>query len=206
MYISNGNLRMKIPTFSLPAIKTCPNSTSLCKKYCYARKSERVWKNVLRSRYNNFKLSKQNAFIDMILKEETFTMKMIKNIGKRNIKHFRIHESGDFYSQKYLEKWFDICRVFNGIKFLAYTQMYNLNWKEKPKNMIVYWTVWPDTDKSKIPKGLRAYVIDDGKGKLPKYTINKKIKICAKGKGNNLTCDKCLYCYKGSGDVVFKIH
>lgn len=196
MYISNGNLRMKIPTFSLPAVLTCDGSTSLCRKYCYAKKAEYKL-NPRRSRRQNL--------IDS--NNKLFTFDMSGLIKRKKSKYIRIHEAGDFYSQEYLRKWFIICRRIPDKKFLVYTQMYDLDWSEKPDNMIVYWSIWPDTDMSKVPKeGLRAYVEDDGTGKIPSYKNKLTCKQCTKGKDSDLTCDKCLWCYEGKGNIRFHLH
>ena len=84
--------------------------------------------------------------------------------------------------------------------------MFDLNWSHKPSNVTVYWTIWPDTDISKVPDGLRAYVIDDGTDKIGKYPFIIKAKVCTKGKGSKLKCNNCMWCYLGKGDIVFKIH
>jgi hypothetical protein len=195
VYLSEGNRRMKIPTFSLISEYSCPNATPLCKKYCYAKKAERAYKNVFISRMANTFDSFKATFIS--------DMKAI--LLHENNTYIRIHESGDFYSQEYLDKWFKICNQFPEKRFLAYSQMYNLDWSNKPKNMVVYWTIW--TDSKILPKkGLKAYVIDNGKGKIPEYKIKPRGHLCCKGHGSNLTCDKCLFCFEGKGNVIFKIH
>jgi len=192
IYISEGNRRMKIPTFSLISRHTCPNATDLCKRYCYAKKAE-IYHNPFISRLDNTFSSIKNTFIEDI----------IKVISKKNCKYLRIHESGDFYSQQYLEKWFEICKRFPNITFLCYTQMYNLNWNGIPSNLIRYWSIWPDS--KGVPKeGLKAYVIDNGKGKIPSIQLPEAIHHCHKGK--TLTCENCLYCFNGNGNVAFKIH
>ena len=196
MYVSDGNLRMKIPTFSLPEIRCCEGATELCKEFCYAKKTS--------YRFRASRMTKAKNYIDSQCK--FFTDDMITLLKRRKSKYVRIHEAGDFYSQEYLDKWIKICKEIPDKKFLVYTQMYGLDWSNKPNNMILYWSVWPDTDKSKIPKGLKAYVKDSGNGKIPDYEIPKNIKECKKGKDNTLTCDKCLYCYEGKGDVKFKLH
>jgi len=191
IYLSPGNSRMKIPTFSIPAVKTCKGRTKSCEKYCYARKAEVCWKNVLPSRTRNLKETKKFGFVKG----------MITKVVNTTSRYIRIHESGDFYSQRYLNKWFEICESSPSRNFLAYTQMYDLDWSNKPDNMIVYWSIWHDS--KDIPTdGLKAYTIDNGKGKIPIY--KSKGKMCKKNK--NFTCDECLWCFEGKGDVKFKIH
>jgi hypothetical protein len=196
IYISKGNRRMNIPTWSLPAIQTCPGATNYCLLNCYAIKAERVWKNPRLSRLRNLEATRDKNFVQV----------MIHDISDLKDKYFRIHESGDFYSQEYLNKWIEICKYFvDKKKFLIYTQRYNLDWSKIPENVIRYWTVWPDSRNVPID-GLKAYVVDDGSGKLPNYKYNHKAKFCIKGKGCKLMCDNCMYCFEGRGDVIFKLH
>ena len=195
VYISQGNRRMSVPTFSLPAEKTCPGSTHLCRKYCYSKKAEKAWKNVLPCRMNNMYESNSNKFVDNV----------VKIIKKRKPKYFRIHESGDFYSQDYLDKWFEIIEKCPEVTFLAYTQCYNMNFSHKPDNLNLYWTVWPDS--KDVPKeGLYAYVVDNGKGKIPKYKTKPTGFNCSKGMGSKVKCENCKHCLEGKGNVIFKIH
>ena len=192
LYISDGNIRMKIPTFSLPTGKTCRGKTEHCEKFCYAKKAEVCYKGVVISRDNNFRLSKKR----------NFTIEMCKIIARKKGKYIRIHESGDFYNQKYLNKWIEICKIFPNKKFLAYTQSYDLDFSKKPKNLVVYYSVWDDS-KNVPKKGLYAYAIDNGNGKLATYKI-PKTHLCKKSA--TLTCDECLFCYEGMGNVSFKLH
>jgi hypothetical protein len=194
VYISPGNRRMKIPTFSLPSETTCPNSTELCRDNCYAKKAERAYKNVLPSRIRNLKETKDKI---------EFAVNIYKWLIKKQPKYFRIHESGDFYSQDYFDIWCGVSRLFPEINFLAYTQMYDLDLTLKPDNLILYWTVWPDSKDVPI-NGLKAYVIDNGKNKIPYYKT-PETNICTKTK-SGITCDQCLYCFEGRGNVKFKIH
>jgi len=183
---------MKIPTFSLPSRVTCRGKTEHCERFCYAKKAEKCYKGVLPRRKMNYKLSKKKSFV----------MEMIKLVAKSNSNYIRIHESGDFYNQKYLNKWIEICKIFPNKKFLAYTQSYDLDFSKKPKNMIIYYSVWDDS-KNVPKKGLFAYAIDNGKGKIEEYKI-PKTHLCKKS--GDLTCDKCLFCFEGRGNVSFKLH
>jgi len=195
VYISPGNRKMKIPTFSLPSIMTCPNATPLCKKYCYAKKAERAYPNVLPSRTRNYI---ESGFDD-------FVINVSKYIIKKGFEYFRIHESGDFYSQKYFDDWCKIAHICKSTKFLAYTQVYDLDFTLKPDNLIIYWTIWPDS--KDVPKdGLKAYVVDDGKHKISNKLDKYKAFRCKKETIKGMTCDKCLHCFEGKGDVKFKLH
>ncbi len=196
VYISPGNIRMNIPTFSLPAVQTCPGRTDNCEKYCYAKKAEMCYKQVLPSRRRNYEDTKKKSFVK----------KATEKISKIKSEYIRIHESGDFYSQEYLNKWIKICNKFPEKKFLIYTQMYDLDWSNLPDNTVRYWTIWPDS-KGVPETGLKAYVIDDGKNKIGNHKDDvSKIRECTKGKGNSIKCNDCMWCYEGKGDIKFKIH
>ena len=197
LYLSPGNRRMNIPTFSLPAEETCPNATEHCKQYCYAKKAEKIWKGPRESRKRNYERSQKDYFVG----------DMFMLLRKKESEYIRVHESGDMYEQEYLDKWTKIMRAFPEKKFLIFSQMYRLDWSRLPDNAVLYWTVWDDS-KDVPEEGLRAYVIDDGTGKVnPKNTKRlQKAHLCTKGKGSDLKCDDCMYCYNGTGDVKFKIH
>jgi hypothetical protein len=198
VYISPGNRRMNIPTFSLPTGHTCPGATPTCMNWCYAKKAERAYKNVIPSRARNLNDSKRDDFIQ----------KMIYTLDRTKSPYIRIHESGDFYSQQYLDKWLDICRVFPEKQFLVYTQSYHLDFSLKPDNLIVYWTVWPDT-RNYPTDGLRAFVVATKGKPIGNYRDASYVPVngfkCKKEDGS-VTCEKCLHCYKGKGDVIFDVH
>jgi len=199
LYLSGGNIRMNIPTWSLPAVDTCPGATDHCKKYCYAKKAENIWRGVRPSRDRNYQATLSPDFVD----------RMVGLVKRTGSEYIRIHESGDFYSQDYLNKWFEVAVRLPENKFLAFSQCFGLDWSFAPDNIVRFWTVWDDTT-DLPPPGLIAYVEDDGSGKVGDLTTFPArvgaSKRCSKGKGNDLTCEQCLWCYNGRGDIVFKLH
>jgi hypothetical protein len=57
-------------------------------------------------------------------KKEAFIARMIADIGKvRNLRAFRVHDSGDFYSREYALDWFRIMAALPHVQFYAYTKM-----------------------------------------------------------------------------------
>ena len=108
----------KIFNFSIPAYKTksgkvtCPFAAA-CVKYCYAQKGNYtrfpIVQELMEKKYN---ISKQNNF-NSLMNEE---------IKKKKATHIRIHDSGDFYSVKYLAKWVQIAEYNPSIIFYAYTK------------------------------------------------------------------------------------
>ena len=158
MQLSKGNKKMTngFLIWNLPARKTCPGCTAICCKACYAMKAERMYPSVLPSRERNL--------IDS--KKETFTKDMIQLIEKQ-IKgfkgfngYFRIHESGDFYNQAYLDAWKSIAKHFPNVRFLAFTKSFDLNFKNVPKNMQIIMSIMPDTKKQPVKGFPKAFAGD----------------------------------------------
>ena len=46
---------------------------------------------------------------------------MSDELLKKRPDYVRIHDSGDYYSKVYLQKWIDIANLFPEIKFYSYT-------------------------------------------------------------------------------------
>jgi len=111
--LGNHKLPESVAIFNLPAEKTCPGKTEECVRYCYAKKAEYIYWSVVRSRYRNLWASQHSWFVDVMVKR-------IKKLPPR-VRYFRIHESGDFYSQEYADKWTEIMRR-SDLQFLAYTK------------------------------------------------------------------------------------
>jgi hypothetical protein len=182
VFISQGNMKMTLPTFSIPAGKTCPGCTKLCGQGCYAKKAERAWPSVALSRKRNLEYTKRDGFV----------ARAIEIIKRRDRKWFRIHESGDFYNQKYLDKWLAICRGCPEVRFLAFTKSFHLDFTQVPSNLQIIWSVWPDTKMETVPPGPRAYA---GESK----TLGEKLIECPG------QCDTCMVCW-GIGKVGLSVH
>ena len=89
---------------------TCPFADK-CIKYCYAQKGAYSWGNVKPAFEKRYELTKHENFEQMIANE----------IVKKKIDFVRIHDSGDYYSKKYRDKWFRIMEKFKDVKFYSYT-------------------------------------------------------------------------------------
>ncbi|KKK42505.1 hypothetical protein LCGC14_1588270, partial [marine sediment metagenome] len=67
----------------------------------------------------NFEFSKSRYFVPSMYGE----------IVQREIKIVRLHDTGDFYSQGYLDKWSCIARTLPNTRFYAYTKSLQLDFK-----------------------------------------------------------------------------
>ena len=124
--ITNTNSKIKhtnqindsnIYEFNLPAYQTkkgkivCPFADD-CVEYCYADKGTYLYPNVQNKYNNNYEITKQDNFIELIQNE----------INKKNPSHIRLHSSGDFYNIDYLLKWLVIADNNPDVIFYCYTK------------------------------------------------------------------------------------
>jgi hypothetical protein len=124
--------RAKVVSFNLPAsidfsvngvgFNTCPQAGA-CKAVCYARQGQFVSTNAIQLRIDNLWSTFRETFVD----------EMADEIGKAT--HVRIHDSGDFYSQSYLDSWIAIARRRPDVVFYAYTKSLHLDWNNAPDNL-----------------------------------------------------------------------
>lgn len=207
--ISTSETRFII--WSIPAIKTCPFATKHCAKDCYARKAEKCYPDCLSARTKNYDFSKTDMFVPFMVNVFHY-MASLK--AYREAKHIsiRIHESGDFYSVEYLEKWLDIaeqCKDIPNIDFCAYTKSipylvqackdgYNLN----DCGIHFLSSIWDDTKKERIEETFEL--------NLPIYTAFEKGHFpdgYTKCECND--CGHCRQCYKGENEkqmIAVEIH
>ena len=150
-YVSSGNRKMTCPTFNLPACVTCPDKTEMCAKHCYARKAEKMYPDVLPCRKRNLADSEGPSFVRAMVD-------LVQRRARGGL--FRIHESGDFYSQAYLDKWIAIAKACPGVRFLAFTKSFHLDFSKTPRNLQLIASVWPDTRARRPRNWPRAYAGD----------------------------------------------
>ena len=136
--------KAKIFNFSIPAYKTkegkitCPFADS-CVKYCYAQKGNYTRFPVVQQLMEEkYKISKTNSFIPLMNEE----------IRKKKATHVRIHDSGDFYSPAYLNKWVDIATQNKDVIFYAYTKSikFFIDGLKLPKNLKIIFSEGSKTD------------------------------------------------------------
>lgn len=110
-----GNSKLyNILIFDLPAVDTCLNCSD-CKAKCYAMKAQRQYADTRVFRNTNY---------DMLLEEREMIKNLIINqLSKAKETVVRIHSSGDFFSQGYIDFWSSIVAMFPKISFYAYTKV-----------------------------------------------------------------------------------
>lgn len=103
-----------IISFDLPPVITCVGAGS-CKDYCYGKGYKR-YPSYREKLALNYELSKTNKLIDELIIWITILQP----------KFIRIHSLGDFYNQKYLDKWTEVIRMFPEVMFYCYTKSLHL--------------------------------------------------------------------------------
>ena len=89
----------------------CPFADK-CVEYCYAQKGAYSWSNVKPAFEKRYEITKQDNFIELMNKE----------IKRKKVDFLRVHDSGDFYSPSYIQKWFKIANQNPNVNFYAYTK------------------------------------------------------------------------------------
>jgi len=189
--LSPPNSKTKIVSFNInnticKKIKGCKEQG--CLKHCYYNKFKRLYPAQTPFLNNNLRASRRKDFVEEI-------SKLIK---KQNIKYFRIHTCGEFYSQEYFDKWVKICKTFPDIIFYTYTKNVDIKVK-RPKNFTLY-----ISDDKGIWKTKYKQFDGVSKMKLKQDPLPKKFVQCL-NQTKGLTCIECKYCMK-KGNVCFNKH
>jgi hypothetical protein len=114
---TSKELGVRVFNFGIPAYKsasgklTCPFAKD-CVKYCYAQKGAYIFGNVSPAFERRYEATKLDTFVDLMTQE----------VRRRKVDFLRIHDSGDYYSPAYLEKWLQIARNNPQTKFYSYTK------------------------------------------------------------------------------------
>ena len=139
---TSKELGVRVFNFGIPAYKsasgklTCPFADE-CIKFCYAKKGAYVWSNVQPAFEKRYQLSKTNKFVPA----------MIDEIVNKRPDYVRVHDSGDYYSKQYLQKWLRIAKTFPEVNFYSYTNCIKMfKGIELPSN---YDIIFSDSGKQK---------------------------------------------------------
>ena len=139
---TSKELGVKVYNFGIPAYKsasgklTCPFADE-CVKFCYAKKGAYIWSNVQPAFEKRYQLTLTDQFVEAMSKE----------ILKKQPDFVRVHDSGDYYSPKYLQKWIDLAIIHDAVKFYSYTNCVKMLKEAKlPDN---YDIIFSDSGKQK---------------------------------------------------------
>lgn len=116
--------------FSFDGGNTCPGANA-CRGVCYAKQGRYMMPNVRDARLHNFNLFQTRGKLGFIGDAIADLTRLVK---RYNV--VRIHDSGDFFSQEYLDAWKAIAAAFPHVIFYAYTKSLHLDIAtDKPLNL-----------------------------------------------------------------------
>lgn len=206
---------VKFAIWSITAIETCPQRTKGCEQLCYVLKAYKQYPNCKPCHDKNYKFSQSDNFVPYMI---NYFENRLKSIHRNNQTLLvRVHESGDFYSVEYINKWYEIVKHFENdesIKFYAYTKSINLMLASKffkighgfefLPNFKINFSVWSDTD------AFSLHIIK--KYNLPTYTADtaenlKTEKYKGFARCNCVSCGTCAMCANRKvKNIVCEIH
>jgi hypothetical protein len=195
----NSKLGKDVLVFNLPPGGkkqggTC-KPTAWCSKNCYAMKGLHTYPSVTKANEKRKEWSKQKNFAELATSELKRTKKP----------YVRIHSSGDFYSEEYVQKWIEICKSCPEKKFLAFTKSHHLSTSLKVlarlKNVSLYESLDESRQRAKTPF-LRAML--EGCDLASESAAKKRTRETIKCPGE---CEPCEFkCWDRDKHVVFHKH
>ena len=111
----NTKIHESVLCFSLPPIKTCPNHEH-CASCCYAAVPYRMYPST-KAKWDANYYTTQNTdqFVRLAISELTAAEAKGHEVT-------RIHVSGDFYSQEYVDAWHEVIEHMHNMMFYTYTK------------------------------------------------------------------------------------
>jgi hypothetical protein len=199
----NSKLSTSVGIFNLPEGKTCPGRTPFCAEVCYAKR-RRCKKGGRNDKVSAFRESNRLKSLS-----DSFVNDIVREIRFLGVSKVRIHESGDFYSQEYLDKWIRIAERCPDVTFLAYTRCFDiLNFSDVPSNMIVYHSFDPTSRRTPRADERAAFLVPSGSSAAevaPGYFVCPA-KIMKKKRIHNYCGTLCKRCWTASPRIAFAEH
>lgn len=110
-----------VRTWNLPIQTTCLKhglASQVCSSRCYAWNMTRPGKDDLKSRNTRERAERNWA----IVQRDDFTLLMIGAICRYRVSHFRPHDFGEFFSERYIRQWVHIVSTLRFVNFWMYTR------------------------------------------------------------------------------------
>jgi hypothetical protein len=204
---TSGGPYKAVFVWNLPAIASCPGASNWCKKHCYNGDDlpEKFhldrWRNNL-AWANEHPKTLSAAILDQLQHAPQPTA-------------VRVHSSGDFYSNEYIDLWATIAASASSTAFWAYTR----SWQSKElqialdrlrgqKNFELF-ASW-DQSMPTPPSGWRASYVYMGHDRASMgvgHNLPGNRLVCPEQLGRTANCASCGYCIeKRQGHVLFSLH
>ena len=160
---------------SMPAGDTCPYAGDECKEGCYAQSGCQAWKTTKQAYQENLEMYHEGILFDKMDQELTKIMKKAAKEGKEV--YIRLHDSGDFFSFRYMCDWFLFMEDHPTVHFYAYTKSIPFMEKARekgiiPKNFTYVYSCGGKKDELIDPKIHRHAIIVDSEDQVPEGYVN----------------------------------
>ncbi len=137
---------------------TCPQA-STCANVCYAKQGRYMMPNVVDSRIRALECAESEGF-------EAALNRDLNEFKKKSKIVVRLHDSGDFYKQSYLDVWSRVAENHEDIIFYAYTKSHHLDYSKAPKNLHIIQSLG----------GVRDDLIDESRPHCRIFTSEEEMK------------------------------
>lgn len=177
----------------------CMFASLFCAKFCYAKRGQMA--------YNMTVMGYTLRYILAKFHPVEFKQLVIDSIQANydKFKIMRVHVAGDFFSQEYMDLWFEIARKYPEKKFMSYTKAFNFDFSNKPENYFILFSGDISNKHESIPAVTEkfnqvngyCYALPKGDTAVPEIPGMKSAFTC---NGDCTHCLKC--CAKGNGNYV----
>lgn len=201
LHISTGNKKVKNTLiFSVTSGLNCRTCKGKTEGTCYDLNSCNLYPNTKIAHDRNTYLSTKDNFVKNFITCLDYLSMSV------TYKYARLHEGGDFYSQQYVDKIFEVVESQPNTQFLAYTKSFDLDFNNKPENLTLYNSVWGNEKEytEQADKELPKTFVIKNEEEIPQvveqYNLNNYF-VCPA-----TDCSKCRVCWKGEKDIIFIEH
>jgi ferredoxin len=197
---SGGNFNNVI-VWNIPPAATCPGASEWCLSVCYNGddRPEVFQKDKWQSNLLAFN-TEPSALFDQ-LQQEVGALEPPLAI--------RIHSSGDFFSEEYINFWTAMADSLPEVTFWAYTRSWAIPELREPleelraRNNIQLFASWDNT-MAEPPEGWRLSYVEDGE--VPE-TVPSNLTRCPEEFIEGMNCARCGFCLRNIGrGVLFHAH
>lgn len=197
-----GKCYDKILIWNMPCVKTCPGASDWCMRYCY----NAAYNNMYEWEGNFRKYSSDSGGLRRELTDQLKELCSSKSIA------VRLHSSGDFFSNNYIDFWIKIMKETPNIRYWSYTRSWRVEELSDKiaelhsiPNLSLYYS-WDNTMGCPKNKAKLAIVCNNNL-EVNSYSNQKEYIICPEQYNLVNSCAECGSCIGGDGrSVVFIAH
>ena len=201
---SPPNRKVGAPQFNLPALVSCPNATPACGAACYAQAGHYAMKEPPKMYWGNWvhlHLIGPHRWV------EALRGVVLAGLHGQETGHFRLHSSGDFFSQEYFDAWCAVARSLPRVRFWAYTRTTTLDLSQRPDNLVIYASADHENMVDSVAFASRWGIKMAYMGEETAELSGRASFACPEQQGKVASCVACGLCVHGRGkDVSFAMH